>query len=343
MLNDRRRRVLQALVEEHIHSGQPVGSRYLVERYNLGCSAATVRNELAALEETGYVTQPHVSAGRVPTDLGYREFVDEILQEADSLQSRDAEEISRRYLQLAGEIDELMRQTSTMLAHLTHYVAVVLAPTVSLAQIRRIDLVSLGPQRALVVLITESGQVVNRHIELAEETSPERLADVERALNASLQRKRASEVRPLRDILDPHSRPGDNVVRQVMDELLACLEEADRDRLYHVGVPELLSLPEFAEAQSVRPLLGLLEDGLAMLETLSEAMQASNLTVRIGSENERRELGQMSLVATRYATSSADGIVGVIGPTRMDYQKTIAAVRAAAGGLSEVLGQSEQA
>jgi len=187
------------------------------------------------------------------------------------------------------------------------------------------------------VLITATGQVVNRHIELAEDTSPERLAEVERALNASLEGKRASEVRPLRDALDPKHRPGDNVVHQVMDQLIACLEEADRDRLYHVGVPELLSLPEFAEAQRVRPLLGLLEDGLAMLETLSDAMQATNLAVRIGSENERRELGQMSLIATRYGTSSADGIVGVIGPTRMDYQRTIAAVRAAADGLSEAL------
>lgn len=337
MLNERRRHVLQALVEEYIHSGQPVGSKNLVDRHKLECSAATVRNELVALEETGYLYQPHISSGRIPTDLGYREFVDDILHGADSLPELDAAEAHRRYRRLAGEIDDLMRQTSSMLAQLTHYVAVVLAPTVNLAQIRRVDLVSLAPRRALVVLITSDGHVVNRNIELAEDTAPERLREVERALNASLEGKRASEVRPLRDALDSDN-PTDGVVRQVLDELLACLEEADADRLYHVGAPELLALPEFAEAERVRPLLGLLEDGLAMLDTLSGAMQPSGLTVRIGSENQRTELGQMSLIATHYGTSSADGVVGVIGPTRMDYQRTIAAVRAAADGLSEALG-----
>ncbi|MDH4139352.1 MAG: heat-inducible transcriptional repressor HrcA [Coriobacteriia bacterium] len=337
MLSDRRRLVLQALVEEYIHSGQPVGSQCLVNRHSLGCSPATVRNELAALEETGYVFQQHVSSGRIPTDLGYREFVDEILRGFGSLPELDAEEIRRRYVELAGEIDDLMRQTSVMVSQLTHYVAVVLAPTVSLARIRRVDLVSMAPRRALVVLITEGGQVVNRHVELGEEVTPERLAEVERALNASLAGKRASEVRSLREALDT-SRPGDGTVSQVMEELLACLEEADTDRLYHVGVPELLALPEFAEAQRLKPLLGLLEDGLAMLETLSEAMQATGLTVRIGSENRRSELGEMSLVASRYATPSSGGIIGVIGPTRMDYTRTIAAVRCAAEGLEDVLG-----
>lgn len=337
MLNDRRRHVLQALVEEYIHSGQPVGSRSLVDRHRLDCSPATVRNELAALEETGYVYQPHVSSGRIPTDLGYREFVDEILQDSADLGGISAREMTQRYAQLAGEIDDLMRQTSAMLSHLTHYVAVVLAPTISLATVRRIDLVSMSPTRALVVLITGSGQVVNRHIELAEETPQERLSQVEGAINAALAGKRASEVRSLREALDP-ARPGDGVVACVMDELLECLEEADRDRLYHVGVPELLALPEFAESARLRPLLGLLEDGLAMLDTLSETMQATGLTVSIGSENRRSELGGMSLVATTYATPSADGVIGVIGPTRMNYTRSIAAVRAAAEGLEDVLG-----
>ena len=337
MLNERRRLVLQALVEEYIHSGQPVGSRSLVERHHIDCSPATVRSELAALEETGYVFQPHISSGRIPTDLGYREFVDEIMNTVGALPELDAEEMDRRYREVAGEIDDLMRQTSSMLAHLTHYVAVVLAPTVSLSRTRRLDLVSMGPRRALVVLITETGQVVNRHVELAEDVTPERLADVERALNSSLEGKRASEVRPLEDALDSE-RPGDGVVKQVMGELISCLEEADRDRLYHVGTPELLALPEFAEAARIAPLLNLLEDGLAMLDTLSGTLSAGGLTVRIGSENERDELGAMSLVATRYGTTSADGVVGVIGPTRMDYQRTIAAVRAAANGLSDALG-----
>ena len=337
MLNERRRLVLQALVDEYIHSGQPVGSKCLVERHALDCSPATVRNELAALEETGYVFQPHVSSGRIPTDLGYREFVDDVLSEVDSLPSVTAEESAKRYAELAGEIDDLMRRTSSMLSHLTHYVALVLAPTISLARVRRVDLVHLGPQRALVVVITADGHVVNRGLDVARGVTPERLAGVERALNASLEGKKASEVRSLRDALE-QDQAGDDIVGRVMDELLSCLEEADRDRLYHVGVPELLALPEFRETAQLRPLMGLLEDGLGMLETLSDVMQArSEMTVRIGSENQLSELGGMSLVATRYETSSADGVIGVLGPTRMDYPRTIAAVKTAAEGLTDAL------
>lgn len=337
MLPDRRRLILRALVEEYITTGQPVGSKNLVDRYGITCSPATVRNELSALEENGYVFQPHISAGRIPTDTGYREFVDELLGSQQPAEALHAEELRRRHLALVSEVDDLMHRTSTVLSHLTHYVAVVLAPTISLARIRRIDLLSMSSSRALVVLITESGQVVNRHVELPEPTTPERLSEVEKALNASLDGKRAAEVRPLREALDP-AVPGDGLVAGVLDEIIECLEEADRDRVHHMGVPELAALPEFSQTSRLRPLLGLLEDGLAMLDTLSEVIGTDGLTVRIGSENTRSELGEMSLVVTNYGTSNADGIVGVIGPTRMDYQRTISAVRSVADDLSDALG-----
>ncbi|MDZ4180496.1 MAG: heat-inducible transcriptional repressor HrcA [Coriobacteriia bacterium] len=337
MLNERRRLVLKALIEEYIDSGEPVGSRHLVEHRGISCSSATVRNELAALEESGHVYQPHVSSGRIPTDAGYREFVDGLLQDGPSGPDVNAEQVRLRYRELSSEVDDLMKQTSFVLSHLTHYVAVVLAPTISLARIRRIDLVSLAPRHALVVLITATGQVVNRHVDLAEETQPEQLAEVERALNASLDGRRAAEVRSVRQALDPVTH-ADGALAVALEEIAECLEEADRDRLYHVGVPELLALPEFADSSRLRPLLGLLEDGLAMLDTLSDVMSSGGMTVRIGSENTRSELGEMSLVVSNYATAEADGLVGVIGPTRMDYPRTISTVRGVADGLSDTLG-----
>ena len=194
MLNERRRRVLGALVEEYIASATPVGSKTLVDRYELGCSPATVRNELSILEETGYVVQPHVSAGRMPTDTGYRSFVDDLIEKGDTALGEG--DVSSR-LQHLGEVDELMRETSSALTELTKCLAVVIAPSVSLARVKRVDLLSMAPRRALFVLITESGQVVNRSVELTEDTSPERLAEVERALNAAFDGKRASEIRKL--------------------------------------------------------------------------------------------------------------------------------------------------
>ncbi len=360
MLNERRRRVLQALVEEYVSSAVPVGSKTLVDRYELGCSPATVRNELSILEETGYVVQPHISAGRVPTDSGYRSFVDDLIERhADLLECSSATES----LGHAAEIDDLMRETSVSLTRLTNCLAVSIAPSVTVARVKRLDLLSLAPRRALFVLITESGQVVNRSIELADEVAPEVLARIERSLNAAVVGKRACEIRPLRDALGseamarsvPAHAPqvpssvgeatagavdADDtmLVARVLDEILDALDEADRDRLYHVGVPALLAQPEFHDAERARPLIQFLEDGIALLEALSEALATRELTVRIGHENRRVELGNVSIVATSYASDSGEGVVGVVGPTRMDYGRAMGAVRAVARELSQAMG-----
>ena len=333
MLNDRRRRVLQALVEEYISSATPVGSKTLVARYELGCSPATVRNELSILEETGYVVQPHVSAGRLPTDSGYRSFVDDLLENGSP--GYGDEEPPELHHQ-ADEVDDLMRETSVALTQLTSCLAVVLAPSISRARVKRVDLLSMAPTRALFVLITDSGRVVNRSMELPAATPPERLAEVERSLNAAFDGKRASEIRPLRAALET-ACAGDALVALVVDEILDVLEEADRDRLFHVGVPALLAQPEFQDAGRARPLIEFLEDGIAVLEALSEALGTPDLTVRIGHENRRAELGNVSIVASNYGAAGFDGVVGVIGPTRMDYPRAMAAVRRVADGLSEAL------
>lgn len=334
MLNERRRRVLEALVAEYITSAQPVGSKTLVDRYELGCSPATVRNELSILEETGFVVQPHVSAGRLPTDTGYRDYVDRILEQSVSTDSEPAS------IPHVAEVDELMREASATLTRLTDSLAVVLAPSVSRARVKRIDLLSMGARRALFVLITESGRVLDRHLELDSDVTPEVLSGVERSLNASLVGKRAADIVPLREALNSAQTPAtveDTVLAAVLDEILEVLSEADRDRLHHVGVPALLSQPEFHDAERARTLIEYVEDGLALLETLSSALVHRGVTVTIGHENDREELGGVSIVTIDYGGGGSDGVIGVIGPTRMDYRRAIAAVRAVADGLSETL------
>jgi heat-inducible transcriptional repressor len=241
-------------------------------------------------------------------------------------------------MQHAAELDDLMRETSVVLTRLTDCLAVTIAPSVATSRVKRIDLLSMSARRALFVLITESGQVVNRSIELAGPTDPERLTEVERALNAALLGKRAREIRPLRDALSPgDAGPGDELVARVIDEILDALDEADRDRLFHVGVPALLAQPEFHDADVARPLLEFLEDGIALLESLSDVLGQHGMVIRIGHENRRAELGNVSIVATNYGSGSADGVVGVIGPTRMNYHRAISAVRSVADGLEDVL------
>jgi len=177
---------------------------------------------------------------------------------------------------------------------------------------------------------------VNRTIELSEDTSPERLAEVERALNAAFTDKRSADIRPIQEAMTAEE-VADALIARVVDEILDSLAEADHDRFYHGGIPALLAQPEFADAGHVLPLMQAMEDGIGMLEALSDFLAENRVSVRIGSENRRADLDNVSIVATHYGVSAADGVVGVIGPTRMDYPKVITAVRAVADGLNEAL------
>ncbi|MFA5845121.1 MAG: heat-inducible transcriptional repressor HrcA [Coriobacteriia bacterium] len=333
MLNDRRRIVLSALVEEYVHSAQPVASRSIVDRSRLRCSPATVRNDLAALEETGLVFQPHVSSGRVPTDSGYRVFVDD-LAPSECLTPEEAAGVRRTLGELEVEFHDLMRETAQVLARLSGYAAVAVAPMPRRARIRRVSLVPMGPRRVLVVVVTDGGQVVNRPVEFADPIGEEALAASERTLNAHLDGRVAAEVGALREPLA--GTDGDAVAAGLLTDVAECLVEADRDRLHHAGVSALLAQPEFADPEVIRPLVAVLENGVAFLRALGESASAEDVTVRIGHENDIAELGRLSFVAAAYGGSDG-GVVGLIGPTRMEYARAMSAVRCVADGLSSAM------
>jgi heat-inducible transcriptional repressor len=337
MLNERRRLVLAALVEEYVASAQPVASKSLVDRHRLGCSPATVRNDLAALEESGHVYQPHISAGRIPTDSGYRAFVDGIVESGEgvALTAEEREAVSSCYLHFERQLSDLMRETSALLSKLTSHVAVVLAPVLERSRIKRIDLVPLGPRRALLVVITEAGRVTDRHVEFAEDVAEQELRDAERVLNEAFDGKLADELRTTAPDLPAGAR---SVAAAVLGEVIGCLGEVDEEQLYRGGTASLLGQPEFTDSRMVRPLLALLEDGYAMLGVLDGAMETSGLLVRIGHENPTEGLQNVSIVAGSYGVGRAEGIVGLIGPTRMDYERAMSAVRYVADSLSEALG-----
>jgi heat-inducible transcriptional repressor len=338
MLSDRRLIVLEALVNEYVRSAQPVASKALVDRYDLRVSPATVRNELAFLEETGHVFQPHVSAGRVPTDVGYRAFVDAMLESGreDGLTAEEVDTVRGQYLALEHEVADAMRETSALLSRLTSHVAVVIAPTLRRARIRRINLVWIGEARAVLVVVTDSGQVADRTIDLVEPVSAEGLGRVEELLNAMLDGKFGDEVRDARGGVESSAPLPPRVTAQVLDEVIGCLLQADADGVVTGGVSSLLSQPEFSDPTLVGPLVRLLEDGLETLHVLTSLMQAGHVVVRIGAENPAG-LDRMSVVAASYDAGGTEGVIGVIGPTRMDYGRAVSAVRTVADGLSEAL------
>ncbi len=329
--------MLSALIEEYVARALPVGSRTLTERYQLGVSPATVRNELSVLEDGGYITQPHTSAGRIPTDFGYRAFVDNLLASdlaGDDDRYRPVVDQLRRS---ASELDALLEQTSSALTRLTDCLSIVLAPSVLNLHIKQLSLISLSPQCALVVLVTEDGQVFNRQMEFAEEVSPDDLARVQRFLSEVMGGKSLQEIEDgLGEGMVEAFR--DPLVRMALDEVLSCLQEGDASRTHRLGVSSLLTKPEFSQSQALLPVMQVLEDDTVLLQILDDAARRSAgvPSVRIGRENDAAALAGVSVVASRYGRGASAGVVAVVGPTRMDYSKVIQAVRIASAALEDV-------
>lgn len=340
MLSDRRQRVLSALIEEYVARAMPVGSRTLTERYRLGVSSATVRNDLSALEDAGYITQPHTSAGRIPTDAGYRAFVDELLSHGLAAEEHPHREIVDELRASASELDALMEQTSAALTRLTDCLSIVMAPSFS-AHIRQLSLISLSNYRALVVIVAEDGRVANRNVTFADEVTPDELASVQNLLGRLFAGK---SVREVREGFDAQSYEAlrDPLVQLVLDEVIMCLQENNIGRAHRLGMSSLLRKPEFSSSSALLPLVQVLEDDSVLLHVFDEAecdaeggaqgaprAEGEHVMVRIGRENAAAELSGVSVVASTYGRGEGEGIVAVIGPTRMDYTRVIRAVRAA--------------
>jgi len=328
VLSDRRQRVLSALIEEYIAHALPVGSRTLVERYRLGVSPATVRNELSVLEDAGYIVQPHASAGRIPTDTGYRAFVDELLDSKTVGKGSPTDEMIDELRNSATELDMLLEQTSSALSRLTDCLSIVLAPSIISQHIRQLSLVSLTEYQVLIILVTEDGHVLNRHIDFAEAVDCDDIAAAQNLLNRCFAGKALDDIRREADrsLVDALRDP---LVRLILDEVILCLQESRGGKTHRLGIASLLRKPEFSHSQSLLPIMQVMEDDTVLLHILSEGPQDKKTIVKIGSENSSEDLSGVSVVATQYGRDEAAGIVAVIGPTRMDYTKVIQAVRAA--------------
>ena len=333
MLSDRRQRVLAALIEEYVARALPVGSRTLVERYQLGVSPATVRNELSVLEEAGYIVQPHTSAGRIPTDTGYRAFVDDLLENGIATEDLPANSAIEELKRSASELDDLIEKTSSALARLTDCLSVVLAPSVLALRVKQVSLISLTPYRMLIVIVSEDGQVMNRTVEFADEVASDDLARVQNLLNGMFSGKAVSEVRTA--AIAGAEALGDPLASVVLEEVIACLRESNESRAHHIGMSTLLRQPEFSNARTLLPIVQVLEDDAVLLHVVEAAADGSGPVVRIGHENADAALSGVSVVAAQYGRGEGAGIVAVIGPTRMDYSKVIQAVRLAQSALQD--------
>ncbi|WP_106536071.1 heat-inducible transcriptional repressor HrcA [Haloactinopolyspora alba] len=335
-MDDRKLDVLRAIVEDYVATQEPVGSKVLADRHHLGVSPATIRNDMATLEEEGYIAQPHTSAGRVPTDKGYRLFVDR-LSTVKPLSAAERRAI-QTFLDGAVDVDDVVSRTVRLLAQLTSQAAVVQYPSLTRSTVRHVELVALGAARVLVVLITDTGRVEQRVVELPTEVDEYLLGDLRARINARVagQDFTAVEARvsELTEQFDPEDRP---LVTAVTAALLESLVERHEERLAVAGTGNLARYGQEFD-QELEPLLSALEEHVVLLRLLGEATSPSTLRVRIGHENALSGLSTTSIVATGYGPDEeALASMGVVGPTRMDYPGTIAAVGAVARYVSRIL------
>lgn len=337
MLEDRKLDVLRAIVEDYVSTQEPVGSKALVERHNLGVSPATIRNDMAALEDEGYIAQPHTSAGRIPTDKGYRLFVDR-LSTVKPLSVPERRAI-QSFLDGALDLDDIVARTVRLLAQLTRQVAVVQYPALSRSSVRHVELVQMTPSRLLVVLITTSGRVEQRLVETPVDAGDGLLGELRAQLNASTVGVRLPEAAGrLADLTERFRVEERAVVSAVLSALLESLVEEHEDRVVLGGTANLARFgPDFPH--SIRPVLEALEEHMVLLRLLGEASDPSVLTVRIGAENAHEALSSTSVVSVGYGSEGeALAKLGVLGPTRMDYPGTMGAVRAVARYVGRIVG-----
>jgi heat-inducible transcriptional repressor len=338
-VEERKLEVLRAIVEDFINTNEPVGSKAIVDRHNLGVSPATIRNDMAALEDEGLIHQPHTSAGRVPTDAGYRLFVDKLtsLKPLSAAERRAIE----KFLDNAVDLDGVLHNAVRALAQLTRNVAVMQYPSLSRSRVRHLETVLLAPSRLMLVLITDTGRVEQRVVELPAAAADDDIADLRSALNAKLMGQRLADAPTIVADL-PDTVPGhlNALVATLTAVLLEALVEHPSDRVVLAGSANLTE--HSLDFPAIRPVLEALEEQVVLLRLLDQqTVAAGQVLVRIGNENLYEGLQTASVVSAGYGSSGISlGGVGVLGPRRMDYAHTMARVAAVARYVGDLLAEN---
>lgn len=323
-LDDRKARVLRAVVEEYIETGLPVGSRVIAKRYRLGVSPATIRNEMADLEDTGYLDKPHTSSGRVPSDRGYRFYVDELMprKKLTADESRAIETLFRTKIR---DVVSFLRETVRLVSETSNYLGFVLGPDGESVTFRSIHLLPASSDRALLVLVTDLGFVETCLIDMSD-VSNEELRSISEMLSRNLTGVTMDRVADKAySLLKEEMSRYALIVEQVV-EFLRSVTMSDSERLY-VGSPvNLLSLPEFRDVDRLKGVISAIETNGVIQTVLAKSDDESNPTIRIGSENEPESIKDISMVYGKFSAGRTEGKIGILGPKRMDYSKAVAVV-----------------
>lgn len=335
-LTDRQKFILTLVIHDYVQNQQPLGSQYLVDKYNLEMSSATVRNELAALDEAGYLYQPHTSAGRLPTDEGYRYFVGRLLQETE-LPITTQRTISHQFYQSRQDIEQWMKLAASVMAHQSRGAALITSPHSDNARIKHLELIATRGRQVLMVVVLVGGEILQQMLNLAEPVAQDQLSLSANRLTQICQNLDVNAIRNLAVQLTPLESDVLKVILQELDSTTAAVA----GELYMDGLTNVLAEPEFAGSEDARKALRLLEERSLLDNLLTRTVLNANIggvQVVIGGEGTWQELKQCSIILARYGVpGTATGMLGVIGPTRMFYGRSISTVRYMAGLLSDLV------
>jgi heat-inducible transcriptional repressor len=335
--------ILRALVEEYIRTAEPVASKQLSDQlsriYGAGYGAATVRNEMAFLEEAGLIYQPHVSAGRTPTDLGYRYFVERLMSESQ-LSMEEQRLIRHQFFQVQHQLDEWVRLTASVLAQALQSAAIITAPRNTLAQLKHFELLSLSDALAFLVLVLDDGSVRQERVLLDTPTTQEELSRVAARFNARFHSATAKVVARRAEQESEYLSPNERIVVESLVRLLSQFDLLSPDAFFHDGIVQLLRRDEFthADPERFRQVVEVLERSRFLPALATQVMESDGVQVIIGAENGSEALKDMSVIVSRYGVEGqVGGLLGIVAPRRMQYGRAIAVVRYLTQMLNDLL------
>ncbi|MCT4605290.1 MAG: heat-inducible transcriptional repressor HrcA [Marinisporobacter sp.] len=337
-LGERKLRILQAIIRDFISTAEPIGSRTLMKKYDLGISAATIRNEMADLEEMGFLHQPHTSSGRIPSDKGYRLYVDSLMI-MDQLAQKQKQAIRKSFIESVGELEQIITSTSKILSQMTRLTSIVLSPQFEQSKLKSVQLVSIDEKNVLLVVISQSGIVRNAVLRIDEGYTLESLMIVSKILNSKLKGLTIGDINfYVVENIKKEIKMLHSLIDAVLPVLLAILEDMLNVQLYLDGITNIFHLPEYHNIERARCFMEMLDQKDQITELLMNSKD--DLDITIGKENKHEEMQRCSLVTATYKVNGLIvGKIGVIGPTRMNYDHIISVVDCVTKNLTDLLDE----
>lgn len=327
ILDERKRRILQAIIDDYINTAEPIGSRTIARKHELGLSSATIRNEMADLEDMGFLAQPHTSAGRVPSDKGYRLYVDQLMpvveithEEADAI--RIAMEVR------INEMSQLIRQASAVLSKFTRYTSMAITPQIKKSYLKALQVVPVDAGKALVIVVTNAGLVRNTLVNLNMEVKPEILISISNILNERLSGLAIDQFNAtiIKELEEQTGIPKD-ILFPVLEAAADCINHIDHPEVYMDGATNIFNYPEFRDILKAKEFMSIMDEKANLFRLLNDCIDNMGISIKIGAENDISGIKDCSIVTANYTMGgNLIGTIGIIGPTRMEYPRVISSM-----------------